>query len=282
VDNNSRLDPLDADTDDDGLADGTEDANLWRNQKWPLFLSLTVHYKIFLIVQIFGFFMPRRKLTNKMPTNNGLNFFRILSTTLGLLAFVCLAFSIGLAGEPPIPVDGGAKTPIAAQGTVKGEVLVRFIKGAVPPRSREMRSGRRIVAGKMFAALSRRRHQIYQHVTSEAFSTAELLEIYRSDPQVESVSPNYARSPHRLPDDPFFDQLWGLRNIGQSVLGVEGITGADIDAALAWNISTGDNEVVVAVIDSGVDYNHEDLSPNMWQNPDEVPGNDRQQRFRPH
>ena len=166
---------------------------------------------------------------------------RIFSTTLGLLAFVCLVFSIGLAGEPPIPVDGGAKTPIAAPGPTKGEVLVRFIKGAVPPRLLERGLDRLIVARKKFAALSRRRHQIYQHVTSDAFSTAELLEIYRSDPQVEAVSPNYARSPHRLPDDPFFDHLWGLRNTGQSVSGTEGLAGADVDAALAWNLSTGDN-----------------------------------------
>ena len=164
--------------------------------------------------------------------------------------------STGLTAEPPIPVDGGAKTPIAAPGPIKGEVLVRFLKGAVPARSWERGLGRLIVARKMFAALSRRRHHIYQHVTSDAFSTAELLEIYRSDPQVEAVSPNYARSPHRLPDDAFFDHLWGLRNTGQSVLGIEGIAGADVDAALAWNISTGNNEVVVAVIDSGVYYDH--------------------------
>ncbi len=202
-----------------------------------------------------------------------MNFFRIFSTLLVLLTLFCMTFSTGLAGEPPIAVDDGPKTPIAAPGQIRGEVLIRFIKGTVPPRSREMGLGRLSVAGKTFTALSRRRHQIYQHVTSEAFSTAQLLEIYRSDPQVASVSPNYARSPHLLPDDPFFDQLWGLYNTGQSVSGTEGIAGADINAALAWDISTGDNEVVVAIIDSGVNYLHEDLSPNMWQNPDEVPGN---------
>ena len=196
----------------------------------------------------------RRK--EPLTGTNAFNFFRFLSAIIGLLSFFCLNVSTGLTAEAPIPVDGGAKTSMAAPGSVKGEVLIRFIKGAVPPRSREMGRGRRIVAGKMFAALSRRRHQIYQHVTSDAFSTAELLEIYRSDPQVEAVSPNYARSPHRLPDDPFFEHLWGLRNTGQSVLGIEGIAGADVDAALAWNISTGNNEVVVAVIDSGVYYDH--------------------------
>jgi len=209
-----------------------------------------------------------------MLTNREINFFRIFWATLGFLAIVCPAFSIGLAGESPAPVDGGAKSSIAAPGPIRGEVLIRFIKGAVPPQARERGLGRPGIARKTFAALSRRRHQIYQHVTSDSFSTAELLETYRSDPQVESISPNYARSPHRLPDDLFFNQLWGLYNSGQSVLGVEGIMGADVDAALAWNLSSGDDEVVVAVIDSGVDYDHEDLLPNMWQNPGEVPGND--------
>ena len=191
--------------------------------------------------------------------------------SIGLLAFIGLAFSNGLAGKQPIPDDDGVKRSVAAHGPIKGEVLVRYITGAgTPQRGLATIS----VARKMFAALSRRRKQIYQHATSDIFSTAELLKIFRSDPQVESVSPNYARTLHRLPDDPFFDQLWGLYNIGQSVSGIEGITGADIDAALAWNNSTGDSEVVVAIIDSGVHYDHEDLYPNMWQNPDEVPGND--------
>jgi len=212
-------------------------------------------------------------MTTGITEINAFNFFRFLPAIIGLLSFFYLNVSTGLTAEPPIPVDGGATTSIAVPGPIKGEVLIRFLKGAVPPRSWEKGPGRRIVAGKMFAALTIRRQQIYQHVTSDAFSTAELLEIYRSDPQVEAVSPNYARSPHHLPDDPFFDHLWGLYNTGQSVSGIEGIAGADVDATLAWNISTGDNEVVVAVIDSGVYYDHEDLYPNMWQNPDEVPGN---------
>ena len=114
------------------------------------------------------------------------------------------------------------------------------------------------MAERMFTALSRRRDQVYLHVASNVFSTAELLNIYRSDSRVQSVSRNYARRPHRLPDDPYFDRLWGIRNI---------------DAAPAWNISAGEADVVVAVIDSGVDYDHEDLSSNMWQNTDEVPDN---------
>ncbi len=71
-----------------------------------------------------------------------------------------------------------------------------------------------------------------------------------------------------FPNDPSLDQLWGLHNTGQS----GGTTDADIDAPEAWDTLTGSSTVVVADIDTGVDYAHEDLAANMWTNPGEVAG----------
>lgn len=66
-----------------------------------------------------------------------------------------------------------------------------------------------------------------------------------------------------LPNDPSFSSLWGLHNTGQS-----GGTGdADIDAPEAWSITTGSPGVIVAVVDTGVDYNHPDLVANIWRDP---------------
>lgn len=73
----------------------------------------------------------------------------------------------------------------------------------------------------------------------------------------------------RFPDDPFFGNLWGLHNTGQT----GGLSGADIDAPEAWTYTTGSAEVTVAVIDTGVDYTHPDLAANMWFNPGEIAGN---------
>ncbi|MBM4090177.1 MAG: choice-of-anchor D domain-containing protein, partial [Planctomycetes bacterium] len=70
------------------------------------------------------------------------------------------------------------------------------------------------------------------------------------------------------PNDPYFPQLWGLHNTGQS----SGTPGADISAPEAWSVTTGEPSVIVAVIDSGVDYNHPDLANNIWLNEDEIPG----------
>lgn len=85
---------------------------------------------------------------------------------------------------------------------------------------------------------------------------------------VRYVEPNYKLIPAAIPDDPSFGELWGLNNTGQS----GGTDDADIDAAEAWDVKTGGN-VVVAVIDSGLDYSHPDLAANMWVNPGETAGN---------
>ncbi|AGH96167.1 S8 family peptidase [Pseudobdellovibrio exovorus] len=58
--------------------------------------------------------------------------------------------------------------------------------------------------------------------------------------------------------DPLFNRQWGMKDIG---------------VAQAWDIFKGDDKVIVAVIDTGVDYTHEDLLPNLWRNPFEIPDN---------
>ncbi|WP_428938459.1 S8 family serine peptidase [Fontivita pretiosa] len=73
----------------------------------------------------------------------------------------------------------------------------------------------------------------------------------------------------QFPNDEHFSQQWGLHNTGQT----GGLIDNDIDAPEAWDISTGSNDVVVGVIDTGIDYNHPDLAANIWTNPFEVPGN---------
>jgi len=72
------------------------------------------------------------------------------------------------------------------------------------------------------------------------------------------------------PNDPGYSLQWGLYNSGQSPF--YGTVGADIDAPIAWNTTTG-SDVVVAVVDTGVYYTHEDLADNIWTNSGEIAGN---------
>jgi thermitase len=70
-----------------------------------------------------------------------------------------------------------------------------------------------------------------------------------------------------LPNDPQFIEQWALNNLGQN----GGKAKADINAVKAWHKTHGSNDVVVAVLDSGVDYTHLDLVTNMWHRPDNLP-----------
>lgn len=87
------------------------------------------------------------------------------------------------------------------------------------------------------------------------------------DKRIEAGQLNHRLTATGLPNDPRFDELWGMHNTGAS-----GLDDADIDAPEAWDSLTA-SDVVVAVIDTGVDYTHEDLAANMWTNPGEIPGN---------
>ncbi len=75
-----------------------------------------------------------------------------------------------------------------------------------------------------------------------------------------------------IPNDSLFNYQWSLLNTGQS----SGTPGADIDAGLAWDITTGGvtalgDTIVVAILDGGIDLNHEDI--DLWKNRNEIPNN---------
>jgi len=97
-------------------------------------------------------------------------------------------------------------------------------------------------------------------------SVKAAMEVLRKNPAVKYVEPNYRWSKSVIPTDPSFGSLWGLNNTGQS----GGTLDADIDAVEAWETTTGSSDVVIGIIDTGVDYSHEDLADNMWQNPGEI------------
>jgi subtilisin family serine protease len=89
---------------------------------------------------------------------------------------------------------------------------------------------------------------------------------------VAYAEPDYLMSATATPNDPSFGLQWGSANTGQTVNGTSGTAGADDSAAKAWNVTTGSRSVVIAEVDSGVDYRHPDLAANVWTNPGGVGG----------
>lgn len=113
-----------------------------------------------------------------------------------------------------------------------------------------------------------------QQVKLPAGMTVEqALELYRDDPDVEYAEPNYYRYVKGIPTDPDFDLLWGLLNTAQTIFErdvcppfqpfVIGSAGADISVTTAWDTATDCSGKVVAIIDTGADYNHPDLVGNI-------------------
>jgi subtilisin family serine protease/fibronectin type 3 domain-containing protein len=101
-------------------------------------------------------------------------------------------------------------------------------------------------------------------------NTMKKLKAYSS---IEYVEPNYVYYPDSMIADPYYGELWGLENNGQEIKGSQGVEDMDIDMESAWTITTGSEDIVVGIIDSGIYYNHPDLQGIIWTNEGEIPDN---------
>jgi serine protease len=103
----------------------------------------------------------------------------------------------------------------------------------------------------------------------EKMSVERALAYYKRNPNVAYAEPNYIYTlDATTPNDPLFGELYGLHNTGQT----GGTPDADIDAPEAWDLSQGSDDVVIALLDSGIDYTHPDLTANTFVNLTEFEG----------
>ena len=184
---------------------------------------------------------------------------------------------------------------------IPGEIIVKFKNGKTFDFSSNFKSQNKIQkldkvfdkqeigfkkkGGKKLEAFQKygldRIHKI--KLPKEADIKQVLIQLSRN-PNIEYAEPNYIAKLFIEPNDSFYSNyLWGLNTTGQTVKWwgggafheATGTPGIDISAQEAWDIQTGigRQEIVVAVLDSGIDYNHPDLVGKIYTNSNEIANN---------
>ena len=182
-----------------------------------------------------------------------------------IMAFFFFMPSIFLANDAG-PITAG---PIASDAPyASGEILVKYKPSLREATTEHYQTKWGITTIRSFHTVG------VEHVRlAGEMTVAQAVKMFRNDPNVAYAEPNYYYHLDIIPNDTHFGLFWGMHNTGQNVNGTTGTDDKDIDAPEAWDITIGADRVVVAVIDSGVDGSHPDLSANLWTNSGEIPGN---------
>ena len=148
----------------------------------------------------------------------------------------------------------------------EGEIIVKFKSGRNAMNLGETRSKHSL---KELKNLDRSTTKLVTY-DAKTSSIDEVIKDLEVSGQIEYAEPNYIRNCNAV-TDPYYPLQWGLKNTGQKVY-TTGTPGIDIGAEYAWSVTKGSPDIVVAVIDTGIDINHPDLKNNIWTNPGEIPG----------
>ncbi|NOR67499.1 MAG: S8 family serine peptidase, partial [Woeseiaceae bacterium] len=196
-----------------------------------------------------------------------------------LISLLVLLSVSGLAGAANPPLFGSSDSQQnGAEVYKQNELIVRFADTtdgvqmmAGPWSARTVRSmiSASIVDGAQV-------DKVYDDVTPglavvrlpEGASVIDALAQFNGSTNVLYAEPNYKYKLFLVPNDPNYPELWALDNTGQT----GGTPDADVDANDAWDINTGSSDVIIAIADTGIDYDHPDLAANMWVNEAEQNG----------
>ena len=181
-----------------------------------------------------------------------------------LCACALSALWLAAARAELVSADPGAGGPAA----VPGELVVVMKPGVVlgGNRTHARVATYRAALGRVHGGGA-----FYRVRVRDDMTITDALAAYRADPQVQAVSLNYLKYPAAAPNDPEFALTqWGLVNTQQFIRAGSytqnnpGVADADVDAGEAWDVVRASAATVVAVIDTGIDYTHPELTDAMW------------------
>jgi thermitase len=178
------------------------------------------------------------------------------------ISFILL---LSLLASPSLAAGKKTVKLSSKKSYVADEILVQFKSGMTDTVKNQIASG---LKGKVVKDLKAGN---WSQVKLSAGQTVDqMVESYKNNPNVLSAQPNFIYRINAVPNDPNYGQLWGLKNTAQSVAGATyttnnpGTSMRDMSLEGAWNQITDCSSVIVAVLDTGIRYTHNDLAPNMW------------------
>jgi len=172
--------------------------------------------------------------------------FKRIFTFSGLVLSLLIFASLASASSPFLA------PPAAGELYAPDRILVRFAPGVSVSG---MAAIHRANGAVLIREIPRIGVQVLRVPTNRV---PEMVAAYSRNPNVLYAEPDYVAYAVGEPDDTCFDKQWGMHNTGQT----SGTPDADIDAPEAWDITKGTAEIKIAILDSGIDQDHEDLCPD--------------------
>ncbi|RAL26421.1 S8 family peptidase [Thermoflavimicrobium daqui] len=148
-------------------------------------------------------------------------------------------FSLGVSLALPSLAANATEKQTASANNSKGEIVVKFKKGLTTQNTQSIhqKKGGQVVG--------KNKQLGFEEVKIKGKSVDQALQEYKNDPQVEYAEKNVTYHATWTPNDPYFSQQYALKKV---------------NAEQAWDVTRGSSTVKIAIVDTGVDYNHPDLA----------------------